>query len=600
MSKKTSFEQDLTVKGDTIETVYRNYRAQKYWVNRRYQRKLIWTLEEKQKFIDSIMRGYPVPIILLAENAGKEPSAYEIIDGMQRLNAVVSFLQNEYSVEGRYFDLNAMAGTKELLDGKQIQQKTPALDREICVHIATYSLPLSIFEFSEPDAVDEVFRRINSGGRKLSRQELRTAGATGHFATAIRKIAAQVRGDDSYSDILTLNRIAKVSITNRDLDYGIPVDDIFWVAQNILTKEQVRESRDEEIIADIVAYMVLHQPPASRSEHFDDFYGIIRSEASQKRYSEIEAAVQQRSVDFVIQDFRRTMDEIRITLEVAGKTFGELLFEQRPIRAPRYFQVVFLAFYKLLIRDALEVVDRELLITRMKNGANGITIPEGGRWAGDDRHSKVLSAAGLYHDAFAPGQGNPDPAKVHWVTQLNNLLSQSITEQSYFDFKQGFLRLDGKHSFDDESFEKILKTFAALACLRKGSKGYVVVGVSDNEGATKKICKQYNMKPRKHLCFSVMGVNHEWNILGKTADQMFQLIADKIISSKLSSPLKEYIARHLKVVQYYDKTVYVFEAEGQDDASSYNGDFFDRQGNQLKIVPKEGLSQFLKRYLIGG
>jgi hypothetical protein len=302
----------------------------------------------------------------------------------------------------------------------------------------------------------------------------------------------------------------------------------------------------------------------------------------------------------VIHDFRRTLDEIRVTLEAADQTFGKLMFEQRPDRAPRYFQVVFLAFYKLLVRENLQVVNRELLIARMKNGANQITIPEGGRWGGDDRHAKVQSVAGLYHEAFEPAQGNIDPAKIHWITQLHNLISQSLTEQSYFDFKQGFLRLDGQREFDEESFEKILKTCAAIACLRKGGKGYVIVGVSDKENTTNRICEQYNIKPRKHLCFSVVGVNHEWQALGKHADQMFQMITDKITSSKLSSPLKEYVSRHLKAVQYYENTVYVFEAEGQEDASSYNGEFFDRRGNQLELVPNDRLSQFIRRYLSGG
>jgi uncharacterized protein with ParB-like and HNH nuclease domain len=36
-------------------------------VNRRYQRKLVWSIEEKQAFIDSIVRGFPVPMFLFAE-----------------------------------------------------------------------------------------------------------------------------------------------------------------------------------------------------------------------------------------------------------------------------------------------------------------------------------------------------------------------------------------------------------------------------------------------------------------------------------------------------------------------------------------------------
>lgn len=94
--------QDLTVKGESIERVYSLYESRRYQVNRRYQRKLIWTLDEKINFIDSICRGYPVPIILLAENKQTGDNALEIIDGMQRLNAIVSFLENDYAVNGHF------------------------------------------------------------------------------------------------------------------------------------------------------------------------------------------------------------------------------------------------------------------------------------------------------------------------------------------------------------------------------------------------------------------------------------------------------------------------------------------------------------------
>ena len=173
---------DLTVRGEAVERVYGNFNERRFVVNRRYQRKLIWTIDEKQEFIDSIIRGFPVPLILLAENANREGNDLEIIDGMQRLDAVVSFIENHYPVHGTYFDLETMAVTKELLDSGKLQQQQPKMDRKLCVDIASYLVPLSIYEFADEKAVDTVFRRINSGGRQLSRQELRAAGATGHFA----------------------------------------------------------------------------------------------------------------------------------------------------------------------------------------------------------------------------------------------------------------------------------------------------------------------------------------------------------------------------------------------------------------------------------
>jgi uncharacterized protein with ParB-like and HNH nuclease domain len=107
-------QQELTVRGESVESIYRMYLDNKLVVNRKYQRKLVWTLDEKKKFIDSVRKGFPVPIILLAERSDR--GVYEIIDGMQRLNALMSFIENEYSVDDCYFDLNTMAASKLLLD----------------------------------------------------------------------------------------------------------------------------------------------------------------------------------------------------------------------------------------------------------------------------------------------------------------------------------------------------------------------------------------------------------------------------------------------------------------------------------------------------
>ena len=203
-------QQELIVRGEQVERVFINYQDKKYVVNRQYQRKLIWTIEEKQSFIDSIIKGFPIPIILLAEPLGRNDGTLEIIDGMQRMNAVMSFITNDFSFDGCYFDLNTFATTKDLLDRGVLEQKKPVLDRTKCLAIASYPVPLSIYEAAERESVEEVFRRINSGGRQLSRQELRAAGATNAFADCVRKISARVRGDTSNTDLLLLSGLAPI------------------------------------------------------------------------------------------------------------------------------------------------------------------------------------------------------------------------------------------------------------------------------------------------------------------------------------------------------------------------------------------------------
>jgi hypothetical protein len=60
----------------SIQSIYSWYADKKLSVNRRYQRKLVWTLEEKQKLVGSVLNGFPIPAILLAERE----DGYEVID----------------------------------------------------------------------------------------------------------------------------------------------------------------------------------------------------------------------------------------------------------------------------------------------------------------------------------------------------------------------------------------------------------------------------------------------------------------------------------------------------------------------------------------
>jgi uncharacterized protein with ParB-like and HNH nuclease domain len=53
-------------RGMTIMEAYELYRNDKLIINRRYQRKLVWSQQEKKSLIDSILKQYPIPLILLA------------------------------------------------------------------------------------------------------------------------------------------------------------------------------------------------------------------------------------------------------------------------------------------------------------------------------------------------------------------------------------------------------------------------------------------------------------------------------------------------------------------------------------------------------
>ncbi|MEO1427662.1 MAG: hypothetical protein AAFS12_02350 [Cyanobacteria bacterium J06632_19] len=73
-------------------------------------------------------------------------------------------------------------------------------------------MPLSVYSFNDKNKIDEVFRRINSNGKYLSRQELRASGATAYFPELVRKISSEIRTDTSASDVLKLRDLKVILI----------------------------------------------------------------------------------------------------------------------------------------------------------------------------------------------------------------------------------------------------------------------------------------------------------------------------------------------------------------------------------------------------
>jgi uncharacterized protein with ParB-like and HNH nuclease domain len=72
----------------TVKDVLDLKKQQMLVVNPEYQRGAVWTPTQKKKLVDSVLRGYPIPLIYfhhIVQSAGKLVSQrFEIIDGQQR------------------------------------------------------------------------------------------------------------------------------------------------------------------------------------------------------------------------------------------------------------------------------------------------------------------------------------------------------------------------------------------------------------------------------------------------------------------------------------------------------------------------------------
>ena len=63
-----------------------------------FQRHLAWNKEKKSRLISSLVNGYPVGVLLL----GKRDGVTHLIDGLQRVNTIISYIQNR----SEFIDIN--------------------------------------------------------------------------------------------------------------------------------------------------------------------------------------------------------------------------------------------------------------------------------------------------------------------------------------------------------------------------------------------------------------------------------------------------------------------------------------------------------------
>jgi hypothetical protein len=594
----TTVEQDLTNRNESVERVYGFYVANRFLVNRRYQRKLVWSIEEKRSFIDSLRQSFPVPLILLADVQHDSADRFEIIDGMQRLNAIVSFIEGEFDIDGKYFDLEAMAATKLSFDQGKLAQQEPKLEREVCVRIVGYSLPLTVYPAASHTQIDEIFRRINAYGKHLSRQELRVAGVTSSFAQLVRTIAAKVRGDVSAQEKLYLSAMKQISITSKELPYGLNVDNIFWVQQTILRREDIRQSRDEELVADMLGYVLLTPKLSSSAEVIDEFFGYSPDGSKQLRRDEIENAVNKIGQQTIVTQYMAVHEAFREIIKVSGKRFNELIFgKDAGQRVPRYFQSVFLALWELLINEKLVLRDYAKSAKALEGSGSNIAVGGGGgRFSAEDREKNVNVVKGLLRPT-ATKRTEADPALSSWITEFENLLMQSYTEQALYDFKQGFYSLDGTGQLEEAVFEKIFKTLAAMANHGPGAIGYVIVGIADDAKTAQRIEQLYGVKAITYQKFLITGVDHEAAPLPKKLDTYFLNITQRLAACPMSEWAKKQVGRDIRFLRYFDRSLVVFQVRAGTEPCSFCGKYYERQGANVSEIEQAQYTALFKRFL---
>lgn len=544
----------IASRGMSIQEAYRNYRDGKLIVNRQYQRKLVWSIEEKINLIDSILKQYPIPLILLASSIQGEHKL-EIIDGMQRLNAIFGYIDNEFQYGECVFDVDQFARAKQAAEDGLFDvaaKEVKRLDPKLCANFLDYQLAITQFDADNPSHVVNVFGRINSGGRQLSDQERRQAGVINSFANIVRTLSSELRGDTSKESLL-LSEMPSISIESQRSTqrYGLIANDIFWCKQGIIRTKSLISSEDEEIVADLVASILLKKPLAISREALDELY-----DRDSDIYKNIESALAIYTPDRLKTDITRTFSVLRelIFSHSTAQNFLRDLMRpgKNPIKTP--FYSLFMAIFDLVVRDQLTPNDANGMFTALSK--SGERLVYSAHYAKtEDREKNIEVIKALIRKYFVKQE---PPIITHGASlalDLENSLRRSKTESANYEMKQGILDLGNKRKIDTSLLSRINETICAIANLGPTSRGYLTIGVADKKADAERVknldCVAYTDIADRY----VVGIDREAKILNKKLDDYLAIIVNSIRLSAIPEPLKTQVLTSLDVITFHGHTI---------------------------------------------
>lgn len=243
-----------------------------------YQRRKRWNVSQKSRLIESFIMNIPVPPLFVYE---KDFNQYEVMDGQQRISALKEFYAGEFKLSGLEIWPELNGRTYSSLPS-QVRQ---GLDRRSISYVV-------VLKESSEDAdsatflQQTVFERLNTGGVKLERQEIRNCLFQGNF-------------NDLLLDLSSHSILRKA--------WGIPIVEQEEEEDPTLLKNNIyRKMKDAELVLRFFA--LRHANHYTRG--MQGFLDLYMSRA--QSFSEMD-------LDF--------LDKLFIsTLETAHEVFGDLLF----------------------------------------------------------------------------------------------------------------------------------------------------------------------------------------------------------------------------------------------------------------------------------
>lgn len=201
-----------------------------------YQRNYLWDNKKSSKLIESILLNIPIPVIYAAE---EQNGKWNIVDGLQRLNTLKRFYNDEFRLTGLEV-LSELNGKKYTSLSDNLKSKIDRGDLSIIL----------LLDSSSPDIQYDIFMRLNTGAVQLNEQELRNCLYRGSLNDLVKN---EMIYNDDFKALFNLNILHK-----RMIDVEIILRYLAF-SENYNEELNVIENYDGRIKNIINSFMIKYQ-----------------------------------------------------------------------------------------------------------------------------------------------------------------------------------------------------------------------------------------------------------------------------------------------------------------------------------------------------
>jgi hypothetical protein len=177
----------------TVDELLRRVEKGRIDIAPAYQRKFRWDKARQSALVESIFLGIPIPPLFMATNAeAGQANNWEVVDGLQRVTALVHFAGSPTAKSKvglgesslRLTNLEKL-GTFEGADFKSLPGDLRSLFED---------RPLKVIVLNDKSNIRvrfDLFERINTGGIRLTDQEVRECIFRGEFIDMLEALASR-------------------------------------------------------------------------------------------------------------------------------------------------------------------------------------------------------------------------------------------------------------------------------------------------------------------------------------------------------------------------------------------------------------------------